>query len=71
MELAYGSCVIGHIHSPEILRNAFCVGTSTHLSLEYNKGPSSWCNTSCLVHKNGSKQLINCIKGNWRVQNGI
>lgn len=67
MENAYGNSVSGHSHSPEILRGAFQVGTMTHLKLSYNKGPSSWLNTCCLVYNNGQRQLINFIGGKWRL----
>ena len=67
MEGAYGNSVSGHSHSPEILRGAWQVGTSSKLKLSYNKGPSSWLHTSCLVYENGSRQLINVIEGKYRL----
>ena len=36
LELSYGNAVIGHSHSPGILRNIWQVGTSTKLILDYN-----------------------------------
>ena len=65
MEDAYGSVIYGHTHTPNILRNAWCVGTSTFLQLSYNKGASSWLNTSAIVYSNGVRQLINKIDGSW------
>jgi hypothetical protein len=67
MEAAYGKSVSGHAHSPEILRNAYQVGTSSYLKLSYNRGPSSWMHSSCLVYPNGSRQLINAINGKWKL----
>lgn len=67
MEFAYGNSVSGHSHSPEILRGAWQVGTSSKLKLSYNVGPSSWLNTSCLVYPNGQRQLINAIDGKYKV----
>lgn len=67
MEQAYGACVIGHAHSPAILRGVYRVGTSTRLDLGYNIGPSSWFNTHALVYADGSRQLINTIGGRWRI----
>jgi hypothetical protein len=67
MEFAYGNSVTGHSHSPEVLRGAWQVGTSSHLKLGYNVGPSSWLNSSCLVYPNGQRQLINAIKGKYRI----
>ena len=67
MEAAYGNSVSGHSHSPEILRGAWQVGTSSYLKLSYNRGPSSWMHCSCLIYPNGSRQLINSIHGQWRM----
>jgi hypothetical protein len=68
MEAAYGNSVSGHTHSPEILRGAWQVGTSSLLKLEYNRGASSWLHSSCLIYPGGSRQLINAIEGDWRLQ---
>jgi len=65
IEDAYGNSVSGHTHVPQILRNAWCVGTSSLLKLYYNKGPSSWCHASCVVYPNSSRQLILSINGDW------
>lgn len=67
MEAAYGHSVSGHSHTPEILRGAYQVGTSSFLKLSYNKGPSSWLHCSCLVYPNGARQLINVIGGKWKL----
>jgi len=66
MAKAYPRCVIGHSHTPGIFKGAFQVGTTSLLRLGYNKGASSWVHSSCLVYKNGSRQLINSIGGKWR-----
>jgi len=68
MEKAYGNSVTGHTHTPQILRGAWCVGTSSYLKLSYNVGPSSWMNSLCLVYPNGSRQLINMINGKWKLE---
>lgn len=65
MEKAYTNSVTGHSHSPEIQRGAWTVGTSSYLKLNYNRGPSSWMQTHCIVYENGSRQLINMIQGKW------
>jgi hypothetical protein len=67
LELAYGASITGHSHSPSILRNAWAMGTSTHLQLGYNKGPSSWLQTMCLLYANGSRQLINVLDGKYKL----
>lgn len=68
LENAYGKCVIGHSHTPGILRGVFQVGTSSLFDLGYNIGPSSWLHCSCLVYENGQRQLINSIGGKWRME---
>lgn len=61
MENNYGSIVYGHTHTPQILRQAWSVGTSTDVKPDYGNGPSSWVQTHCIIYKNGSRQLINFI----------
>ena len=69
MERAYGNSISGHAHSPEILRGAWQVGTTSKLELDYNRGgSSSWFHTSCLLYKNGARQLINIVDGKWRMK---
>lgn len=61
LEKIYGNCVTGHSHSAAIQRGVFRVGTLTQLNMRYNRGPSSWTHTSCLLYENGQRQLINYI----------
>lgn len=68
LKKAYPRGVIGHSHTPGIFKNMFQVGTSSLLRLGYNKGASSWVHCSCLVYRNGQRQLINSINGNWRLK---
>ena len=66
MENAYGQSITGHSHTAEILRGAWSVGTTSYLKLSYNEdSPSSWMNTSCILWKNGQRQLINSIMGRY------
>ncbi len=58
--------VVGHSHSPKIYSGVYQVGTSTKLRLEYNKGPSSWLNTHCLIYADGRRTLISVINGEWK-----
>lgn len=67
MEQAYGSCIFGHTHTPQILRSAWNTGTSSLLKMGYNSGASSWLHSSCLLYKNGNRQMINCINGKWKI----
>ena len=62
----YGSSITAHTHTPHIINDAWCVGTSTKLKMDYNRGPSSWMNTHALVHPNGKRQLINVVDGKYR-----
>lgn len=68
LEDCYGACNVGHNHSAAIWRSAFRVGTSTHLQLSYNDGPSGWTQTHLIQHRNGSRQLVHCIYGEWRLK---
>jgi hypothetical protein len=67
LENAYGKAVIGHSHTPGILRGIYQVGTTSLFDLGYNLGPSSWMHCSCIVYENGQRQLINSIEGKWRL----
>lgn len=69
LEKVYGDCVIGHNHSAAIQRGVFRVGTMTLLDMGYNRGPSSWTQTNCLVYGNGQRQLVNFINGKYSSEN--
>ena len=71
IEASYGFSVTRHSHTPEILRGAWQVGTSSFLKLNYNRGPSSWMHASCLVYPDGSRQMLNSINGEWRLKDGL
>ena len=58
--------VIGHSHTPGIIEGCYQVGVTARLDLEYASGPSSWLHTHCIIYPNGSRTLINVIKGEWR-----
>lgn len=68
LERAYGNCVIGHNHSAAIQRGVFRVGTLSNLDMEYNRGPTSWTQTCCLVYENGQRQLVNYVNGSCRLK---
>lgn len=61
LEKIYGDCITGHTHSAAIQRGVFRVGTLSALDMRYNRGPSSWTHTCCLLYENGQRQLINYI----------
>ena len=45
-----GPVLSGHTHSPFIIGDHWCVGTSSLLDLGYNKGIGSWSQSMCLIH---------------------
>jgi hypothetical protein len=68
IEKSYTNAVMGHRHSPEIQRGTWVVGTSSYLQLEYNRGPSSWMQTHCVIYENGDRQLLNIVNKKWRLK---
>lgn len=58
--------VIGHSHSPGIEDGIYQVGVSAYLNLGYNRGPSGWLQTHCVIYANGKRSLIHIIDGQWR-----
>lgn len=59
--------ITGHSHSPFIQQGAYGVGCLCVKNLSYINGPGSWMATSCIIHKNGKRQLITVIDGDWRL----
>jgi len=57
--------IVGHYHSPGRKDGAMAVGTSTHLRVGYNMGPSSWLQTHVIIHTDGKAQHINFIDGEY------
>lgn len=58
--------VIGHVHGPGIKFGGYAVGLMAKLRQYYNKGPSSWLHTMCLIHGGpcaGKRQLVTIIEG--------
>lgn len=60
--------ITGHSHSPFIHRGAYGVGCLCIKNLSYVNGPGSWMATSCIIHKNGKRQLITVVDGEWRLK---
>ena len=65
---AYGACTYGHCHYPEINHDAWSVGTSSRMDLDYKRGASSWMHSHQVIYSNGSRQIINVINGKWRLE---
>lgn len=59
--------IIGHSHTPMIIGDCFQVGHSCNAKMGYNQGPSSWNNAHCIIHNDGSRQMIFVKKGKWRL----
>lgn len=70
LEKVYGDCVTAHVHSAAIQRGVFRVGTFTLMDMGYNRGPSSWTHTGCLVYENGQRQLVNYVNGKFHKDQG-
>lgn len=60
---AYGPCNVGHNHSGAILREVVRVGTATYLELSYNDGASAWTQTLNIQHRDGARQLVTILGG--------
>jgi hypothetical protein len=58
--------IIAHTHVPGAVGGCYQVGTSTHLNLEYTRGPSSWMNSHVAVYANGTRAIITIIEGQFR-----
>lgn len=68
LEKSYGACVVGHAHSPQILRGVYVVGTNSILDMPYTKGsPSSWLHANCSIYNSGQRQLLITVNGKWKV----
>ena len=57
---------IGHLHSAGIFNGLYVAGTSTTLSMGYNKGPSSWSHSHVVTYANGKRAIITMYAGKWR-----
>jgi hypothetical protein len=67
MYKAYGKVNYGHCHYGEIWHGAMSAGTSSYMRLGYNRGSSSWDNSQIIQYEDGTRQLINVIKGKWKL----
>lgn len=63
----YGKSITGHSHSAEIQRETYVVGTSTPLTIFYNRGtPTNWTHTNALLYDNGKVQMVHTVNGRWK-----
>lgn len=56
----------GHTHSAQIIDGMYVAGTCSLLSLDYNKGPSSWSHSHVVTYQNGKRAIITVYNGKWR-----
>lgn len=54
--------VVGHSHRPERKDGSLSVGTSTHLRVGYNNGPSAWLQSHVIIHEDSKAQHIFFVK---------
>jgi len=55
--------IIGHSHSPARKDGVIQVGTTTHLRVGYNIGPSAWLQSHSIIHSDGKAQQIDFYDG--------
>lgn len=55
--------IIGHSHAPNRKDGVIQVGTTTHLRVGYNIGPSAWLQSHAIIHEDGKAQQIDFIDG--------
>ena len=60
--------VTGHVHSPGIVDGVYTVGVTGSLDQGYNKGPSSWAQSHCLVYENGKRAIVTHRGARWRAK---
>jgi hypothetical protein len=59
--------IVGHSHSPAIEKGCYVVGTSSKLSLEYNRGASTWSHAHVVIHANGKRQMLFITPNGWKL----
>lgn len=62
-----GSCIVGHSHKPEIIGNAYSVGTLSEMDLGYNQGLGAWIWSTVALYENGGRQNLIFVDDKWRL----
>ena len=57
---------LGHTHVAGIWDGIYYAGTCSHLSMDYNKGPSSWSHSHIITYENGKRAIVTMWNGRWR-----
>lgn len=55
-----------HTHSAGIYNGLYVGGTSSKLSWDYTKGPSSWTHSHVVTYPNGMRAIVTVWDGRWR-----
>lgn len=64
----YGKGNFGHNHSGGVFKDIFRAGTKTKMDVGYNHGPGAWTHSDVIQHKDGSRQLITYIDGEFTIK---
>lgn len=63
----WGRSITGHVHSSEIIRDTYTVGTMLPRNMYYMRGyPSKSTNSHAFLYDTGTVQLINIINGKYK-----
>lgn len=62
-----GSCIVGHSHKPEIIGNAYSVGTLSEMDLGYNTGLGAWIWGTVALYQNGGRQNLIFVDEKWKL----
>lgn len=72
MELSYGKCIHGNLHTPYKYRDVICVGVNSTLHPQYTSGYSSgWLHMDAILHSNGQRQTILKINGEYTISENL
>jgi hypothetical protein len=57
---------VGHYHAAGIYDGLYAAGTSTTLSMGYNRGPSGWSHSHVVTYPSGKRTIVTIYAGKWR-----
>jgi hypothetical protein len=57
---------VGHSHTPGIKDGCYQAGVLGRLNMDYNIGPSTWCQAHVVLGHDGKRQMVVCQKENYR-----
>ena len=56
-------------HSAGITDGLYVAGSSTRMSMGFNRGPSSWSHSHIVTYPNGKRAIVTMWDGKWRAEN--